>query len=631
MDSKAQSILKVLVSSLLFGTAGFWLVPSQLKGAVAGSIAGAAVATGYVSQDRRLKHLAAKQKDLLESIQSLQAPLYGQVSAIQDKETLRRLHELETFSKEYSTKVSELEDSVHPQSGRAKLTQNEINRIRKKLKELEDRLKTGDPSQTDSEPSVFEQFEARLKKLEARSKVILSDAKKENHEANKPQEAVDELESEDISIGEASQQVIEWFIKRNIEVESYYEPDPTVDEMLDGLSIYLGDNYTVLNKFHKRLRNTVGRRLNFNLGNYDSRERRIHNQFLKKLKTSSYLSRGRLIKKTDAPDLIIADLHNRADIQGFLDGGWFERFVYYKIIELFDSKGVDYQYLRNPKITYPDEQSTSTELDLFFLMNGKPLLIECKSGANYDEGIGKFSNHRKRLAIDASYAVFVVLDIDDSEAYIRARKWDIIVANQIQLLEKIKQIAAVETADVNPEKFSREDQDELNYDDIDSDEKQGTLLLTNDYSSLEDFFKKNNLNRAPEHRSKVFDELVELMNENTKETTFNELSKTIRDQLKETHGLGRNKVVEILNCLRYSNLFRNSKNKPERNTSQPIASIESKHNSMLERKCMEFYAEKILQLYDPDFFDEVDNVQEFERLTHGKVPPLYRIQHLKDR
>jgi hypothetical protein len=621
MKNKAQSTLTILASSILLGTVGFWLAPSQFKGAIVGGITGATTATGYVRHDRRLRQLAAKQKDLFESIQSRQTPLDSQPFVAQGEKISEGLDGIDTLKAEYLTRISELEKSVRSKSGQVKLTQNEINRIRRKLEELEVRLEADTPSQTNRNFSIFESFEKRLSELEAQSEFLLSGYKNSTYEAAKSQEDLDDLESEDISIGEAAQKIIKWFNKKDIEVESYYEPDPKVDELLDGLSIYLGDNYSVLNKFHKRLRNTVGRRLNFDLGSYNSREQRIHNQFLKKLKTSDYLSKGRLIKKTDSPDLIIADLHNRQDIQGFLDGGWFERFVYYKVIEVFDSEGVNYQYLRNPKITYPDEQSA--ELDLFFLANDKPLLIECKSGANYDEGIKKFSDHRERLSIDASHAIYVVLEIDDSESYIRTKNWNITVASQIQFLEKVKQISTLETLDSTVESLSNEEQDDI--------DTQETPPSTNDYSSLEDFFKKNNLNRAPEQRSTVFDELVEIMKSNTEETTFNELSKTIRDKLKESHGLGRSKVSEILNCLRYSHLFRNSQNKPELNTSQPIAYMASKKKSTLEKKCMEFYVGKVLQLYDPDFFEETDNIQEFEKLTFGKAPPPDKILYLKER
>ncbi|MBE9077324.1 hypothetical protein IQ241_08450 [Romeria aff. gracilis LEGE 07310] len=86
---------------------------------------------------------------------------------------------------------------------------------------------------------------------------------------------------EELSAGEAAQKVIEWFERNQVEEENYYEPDPQVDALLDGLSLYLGDNYSILKKFHWKLRNSVGKRVHFSLEGYDSRAKRIHNQYLK--------------------------------------------------------------------------------------------------------------------------------------------------------------------------------------------------------------------------------------------------------------------------------------------------------------------------------------------------------------
>ena len=45
---------------------------------------------------------------------------------------------------------------------------------------------------------------------------------------------------------------------------------------------------------------------------------------------------------------------------------------------------------------------------------------------------------------------------------------------------------------------------------------------------------------------------------------------------------------------------------------------------------MEFYSKKILQLFDPDFFDVEGNVQAFERLTRGMVPSRTKIEQFKE-
>ncbi|NEP20072.1 MAG: hypothetical protein F6J97_24830, partial [Leptolyngbya sp. SIO4C1] len=149
--------------------------------------------------------------------------------------------------------------------------------------------------------------------------------------------------------------------------------------------------------------------------------------------------------------------------------------------------------------------------------------------------------------------------------------------------------------------------------------------------SLEDFFKKQKLNQAPESRSVVFDKLVELMKALNGPVSFNDITKTLRDSMKGELSLGRKQISEILNCLRYFDLFRDKKNKPVKNTSELIYSMASLKPKTFERKCMEFYVEKVLQLFDPDFFDDKENIKIFERLTLGTVPSSEKIESMKER
>ena len=389
--------------------------------------------------------------------------------------------------------------------------------------------------------------------------------------------------------------------------------------MLDELSLYLGDNYAILKRFHRKLRSSVGKRTRFDLRDYDSRAKRIHNQYLKKLKSCDYLLNGRLIKNKELSDFIVADSYNRSDIQGFFDGGWFERFIYDKVVELFDSEGVDYQYLRNPKIAY--ENGDLSELDLFFLVNGKPLLIECKAGQQYHAGIEKFNTHGQRLNLNSDNAIFVVLDIDEAEAHIRTHHWDITVADQNNFLDRIKSL--IETHGSSQSLVDNGEEEE---------EAGKEASATSDDDSLETFFKKRNLNLAPESRKFLFDELIKLFKGLDGSTiSFNDITKSLRDSVQKESNLSRRKVNEILNCLRCADLFRDAQKKPVRNTSEPIDHMASLRSKVFETKCMEFYSGRILHLFDPDFFEEPENITIFESLTLGSAPSLERVKYLKER
>ncbi|MEO0539075.1 MAG: hypothetical protein AAF215_35130, partial [Cyanobacteria bacterium P01_A01_bin.123] len=603
----------VLVSSILFGSAGFWLMPGQAKGAITGAAAGAAVAAGHVQQDRRLRHLMAKQQKINNAHQ-IKVNSLTAVTA-QNRKNVEKVF---LASKQHQTRLTELRDGSH--SSQPALNSDEINGIQTKLAELELKINRNSVSPDDNISNDADRIETASRELENQANLTTEPALPGND-----QETFNNIEEpattdqEEILEDKTAQRVLEWFKGKNIKVQNYYEPDPKIDGLLDELSLYLGDNYAILKGFHRKLRSSVGKRTRFDLRDYDARAKRIHNQYIKKLKSCDYLLNGRLIKNKESSDFIIADSYNRPDIQGFFDGGWFERFIYDKVVELFDSEGVDYQYLRNPKIAY--ENGDLSELDLFFLVNGKPLLIECKAGQQYHAGIEKFNTHGQRLDLNSDNAIFVVLDIDEAEAHIRTHHWDITVADQNNFLDRIKSL--IETHGASQSLVDNGEEEE---------EAGKEAAAASDDDSLETFFKKGNLNLAPESRKFVFNELIKLFKGLDGSTiSFNDITKSLRDSVQTESNLSRRKVNEILNCLRCADLFRDAQKKPVRNTSEPIAQIASLRSKIFEKKCMEFYAGRILHLFDPDFFEEPENITVFESLTLGSAPSLERVRYLKER
>ncbi|WP_346291942.1 hypothetical protein [Sphaerothrix gracilis] len=547
MNYQTQNALTVLASSIFFGSAGFWLIPSQLKGAVVGAASGTVGAVGYAQQSRRLRQIAAQQNQV-SFHNTYQERVEGLETLVDQAE--KAIADIDLSVTEHKAEINSIQDTVQTSLDKSKVSLAEVKQLEARLIRLESKTTFGVNKQSDSNLS--------------------SGFKAEFTAENQDEASGDEAKADE------AQKVIEWFESNHIEVDNYYEPDYRIDNMLDGLSLYLGDNYSILSNFHWKLRNSVGRKLHFNLKEYDSRSKRIHNQYLRKLKSSDYLSDGKLVKKQESPDFIIAAPYNRSDIQGFFDGGWFERFIYYKVVELLDAEGADYQYLRNPKISYNNNETS--ELDLFFLVNQKPLLIECKAGVNYHQGIEKFVKHRERLNLDSSNAIFVVLDIDEAEAYIRTHNWKITVADQNNFLSQIKQLL-----NENISEPSETADEEL---------EEETEPAADD-SSLKSFFKKWKLNRAPEYRTAILNELIQLVDSLDEPVSFNEITKIIRDRMKSSDAsLARIKISEILNCLRRFDLFRSENNKPVRNTATPIFKMASLKVKTLEKKCMEFYAEK---------------------------------------
>ncbi|MGB7251024.1 MAG: hypothetical protein WBC73_18970, partial [Phormidesmis sp.] len=275
MKHQAQDALTILASGIIFGSAGLWLVPNHAKGAIVGAAAGAAVAAGHVQQDKKLKRLAYIQNQVNTLADQ------KQVDVLTDRITQvgEKTKEIAAKNQEDIRKIESVFQKKYSQIG------NNICEI-KKLKDSVKSLESNSCEDSAASVNDIERIDKRLTALESSLNLVRLLERKPSSEAMYKEPIADK--HEDTEDSEAAQAVIEWFKGRQIEVENYYEPDPKTDALLDGLSLYLGDNYSVLNKFHWKLRSSVGKKANFDLGNYDARAKSIHNQYLKKLISSDY-------------------------------------------------------------------------------------------------------------------------------------------------------------------------------------------------------------------------------------------------------------------------------------------------------------------------------------------------------
>lgn len=584
MNQRVQDALIIGIMTAVFSSASSWISPRNWKATIVGGAAGAMGAAVLVQQNRRLSRLEQRTSRVDSGL----------------RESLVQIQQ----------KLAQAEKQLAQRNGQLNINQielkGELYRLRDQIDQLQSHL-------------TPKKLVATADQTEARSFL-------------EP-----EPESEDIPEMEEVQEAIDWFRSRKIEIENYYQPDPQIDELLDDLAVYLGENYLVLKEFYQRLKNSIGKRIPFKLQDKTQRDIAVHCEFLKRLKAASTLSYGQYLK-TDR--LIIATPHSHKDIDFFLRGGWFERFVYNKIAEYLDFKTLNYQCLRNPTITYTN--GDRFELDLFFLVKGQPLLIECKSGQNYDEGLEGFAKHRERLSFEPNHAIFVVLDIAENQLPIRSKQWQITVANATNFVQKVNQ--ALQTVVVQEDAVSLTaatayhsdlDSDTLEVitpglaDSVAENTVETTPLLVASsqlfQGTLADFLKKQKLNLAPEHRQEVIRELVNCFAQLDHSITFTQLITRLVEKLRETSPISRNKLTETLHAVRLSQCFLNKQGRPVRHMFEPISSLVSADRNVIEAKCLQYYRRKIQQLFDPNFFEDEQNVQEFDRLMNRKVPLIHDI------
>ncbi|BBD60626.1 hypothetical protein NIES2109_34250 [Nostoc sp. HK-01] len=229
--------------------------------------------------------------------------------------------------------------------------------------------------------------------------------------------------------------LIAWLNTRNVKVESAHEFLP-IDDLFDNLAVILGEDYTILEPLHYQIIKSLqtGRKFSFNLANSSQKSVSLCTQFCQNLHNQSLLDSYYYDKKQKV--IHAAPQIGKAEITQFLNGGWFERFVYKKVAKLLAAQGLQYQYLRNPQIVFPN--GDKFELDLLFLVNNELIWIECKSGQQSSSALKSYCERRRTLAVPKEKAFLVGLKLSDVQTASWTELWDITVTNSNDFLKRIR-------------------------------------------------------------------------------------------------------------------------------------------------------------------------------------------------
>jgi hypothetical protein len=400
--------------------------------------------------------------------------------------------------------------------------------------------------------------------------------------------------------------IIDWFKSRNINVESYQEPQP-VDSIFDQIAIFLGQRYSTLKLLYKKIKINMpeGRRFTFRLT-----ENEINDctNFCKLLNEKSFLSQYRYLA---SEKLMIVTPQTNPLMINFITGEWFERFVYYRICNLLAEYSREFIDLRQIVGSFKD--STDFELDIFFWVDNQPLWVECKSGQDYNAYLTKYSKkYRKLLGVPKERAFLVIADLTDEQTIDYTNLWDITVVNINNLTEQIAQALGL-LKTINPSEIEEAEISEV------PRESQNKLLT---------FFNQKSLRPSPEYRRAVITALTELFKNSNQPTTINQVKNDLADVFIGTSlEISRSKIYDILRALMFSQSFLNGNGEPIQSFTTPIASLISLEPECLEQQCINTYAKTILAV-DPNYLDDAENVREFEKTTGAPIPSRETIKQL---
>lgn len=233
------------------------------------------------------------------------------------------------------------------------------------------------------------------------------------------------------------QPIVNWLELKNINAEVNSEAMNTTG-FFDEIAITLGNNYSQL----KIVSETIKRRYRIgkstayiDLSRHNQEEIICIRDFCRELYNYAFVAKYFYNKEEKK---IIFHLHSVSKIVNFFNGEWLEWFAFMKVIALCQKNKWSYSCTRNMIINF--ENNDKYEIDVFFLINEKPLFIECKSG-EYREYIDKYSRLRKKLFIDKSRYLFLILETDSNKSEGLSTMFDMTFLNQDKLADYVSELS----------------------------------------------------------------------------------------------------------------------------------------------------------------------------------------------
>jgi hypothetical protein len=388
-----------------------------------------------------------------------------------------------------------------------------------------------------------------------------------------------------------------WLTDRGITIRSYRLP-AAEDKILDEIAMFLGDRFETLSKFYNRLKRNLsdGNSFSLNLSGKDPREINDITSFGNRLDRYAlvpckYSKETKVIRVTPLRD---------GRVNNFLTGDWFERFIYLKSSALFSQLKLDYSYLANSRVILPNDNDF--EIDIFFLIDHQPLWIECKTG-DYNRHVLKYSAIRRILSIPKQRSLLVILGLSDELTNELTDLHDITVANQSTFLDKIRDALGLSETESS------------------SDSLQAS---TNQISNLSAFLNKSGLRPLPEYRMQVITTLIDIIDAQAQPTSLADVKEILADRL----ALPKSPIQDILAALVRSQCLLDENGELALSFRIPVSDLISSDPQAVEKKCVESYASAILRV-DPNYFDNPQNVSEFEQVVGAKPPELEKIEELR--
>jgi hypothetical protein len=307
--------------------------------------------------------------------------------------------------------------------------------------------------------------------------------------------------------------------------------------------------------------------------------------------------------------------HSKGAGVSFLNGEWLERFVYQKVKQLLTENNIEYHCILNPKIRFSN--GDESELDMVFTIAGNPLWIECKVG-QYQEHIQKYSSLAKYWSISPNEVVLVVSDIDSNLARDLNNIHDMTVVNLEELIKKVANLLNLN--DLNCHEINIKNGYYSSINDLPTPDTIDSL------EKLKSIFNQGRIRPLPDIRKNFLQCAIDVISSLQEPQSVNYIKDLIKPHFVE---LSNTKFGGLVKILLYSGCLIDSNGQVVRHFNQSISRLISNDWQDLEKKCIEAYAYKVIEI-DPNYFEFEQNCLNFKQVVGGEVPERETLQSLQE-
>jgi hypothetical protein len=212
------------------------------------------------------------------------------------------------------------------------------------------------------------------------------------------------------------QTVLEPFLNSKGILIKVLQPEDPSDQIIDSLSIFLGERYNALSSVLLKIKRAMQMGLPITESLKDCSQVDVSSvcQFCTRLHEIAFLEQYQYQRSPTY--LIRAKTTTLPRAQRFFGGQWLERFILQKVkaihaqISAEIGGDVPFEFLINPQIILPN--GDDFELDVLVSMGDAIYWIEAKSG-DYQQHVSKYSKFARALGLDYEHSLMVLTDIAD--------------------------------------------------------------------------------------------------------------------------------------------------------------------------------------------------------------------------